>query len=344
MRKLIIASLRPGAGKTSTIIGLAGALKKDFSYLKPFGERVLYKKKKLLDYDSALIKNLFEIEENPEDMSLGFDHSKLRFMYDKDTMAQKIKMIAEEIGKDNDILFIEAGKDLMYGSSVGMDAFSLSEILDGELMIVVSGEDDAIVDDITFIKEHLVLDKSRFKGIIINKIKDIEDFEVTHMDMVEELGVKVIGKIPFHKELTHLSMNYISEVLFAKVLAGEENLGNQVEEIYIGAMSGDSALKNPLFSRKGKLIITSGDREDMCLAAISSGSAGIILTNNILPSSKILSMAKENGVPLLIVPGDTFRTAKQIDDMERLITRDERWKMDLLVSSIMDNIDISRIL
>lgn len=344
MKDLVIASLRPCAGKTSIILGIAGALGKSFGYMKPFGERVLYRKKRLLDYDSALVKNLYDLDEEPEDMSIGFDHSKLRFMYDEESIKARIKEMAEDIGKGKDLLLIEAGNDLMFGSSVNLDAFKLAEILDGKMVIVISGEDNTIIDDLTFLRDHLKIDKKRFAGVIINKVKDMDDFMITNEDKLEALGVDLIGIIPFKKELTYLSMNYVAEVLFAKILAGEENMGNLVEEIYIGAMSGDSALKNPLFSRSGKLIITSGDREDMCLAALSSDTAGIILTNNILPSSKIIDIAKEKKIPLLLVPGDTFKTAKQIDDMERLITRDDISKRSLLIESVRKNIDIEKLL
>jgi hypothetical protein len=340
METIIIASLRDGVGKTSTIVGLAGALGKKFGYLKPFGERVLYRKKRLLDYDSALVKNLFDLDEDPEDMSIGFDHSKLRYMYNESTIIEKLREMRSGLVDDKEILLIEAGKDLMYGSSVNLDAFSLTRSLEGRLIIIVSGDDDTIIDDLTFIKNHVSMGEINFAGVVINKIKDVEDFRDTYMEKIDELGIEVLGMIPFQKDLTYLSIGYISDVLFAKVLAGERNFKNQVKEIYIGAMSGDAALKNPLFSKENKLIITSGDREDMCLAALESETAGIILTNNILPSSNIINQAENRGIPLLLVPGDTFHTAKQVDDMERLITRDDSEKVELLKEMIKENVNL----
>ena len=34
---------------------------------------------------------IFNIEESPEGMTLGFDHSKLRYMYDESNIIEKIK-------------------------------------------------------------------------------------------------------------------------------------------------------------------------------------------------------------------------------------------------------------
>ena len=89
MDKFVVTSLRQGAGKTSVIIGIAKALNRKIGYIKPFGERFLYRKKRLWDYDAALITNIFDLEENPEEMSIGFHHSKLLYMLDEDDHARK---------------------------------------------------------------------------------------------------------------------------------------------------------------------------------------------------------------------------------------------------------------
>ena len=46
MNAYIIASMHENAGKTSFIVGLAAARKKKYGYLKPFGDRLIYQRKK----------------------------------------------------------------------------------------------------------------------------------------------------------------------------------------------------------------------------------------------------------------------------------------------------------
>ena len=99
MDKLIISSTSQNAGKTSLIVGLAKTLNKKFGYMKPLGDRLLYRKKQLWDYDSALVTNIFGLTDDPTHMSLGFDHSKLRYMYDEATTKEKLVEAAEAIGK-----------------------------------------------------------------------------------------------------------------------------------------------------------------------------------------------------------------------------------------------------
>jgi BioD-like phosphotransacetylase family protein len=344
MEKLIFTSLRPSAGKTNIIIGLAKALGYRFGYIKPFGERVLYRKKRLLDYDSALVKNIFELDESPEEMSIGFDHSKLRYMYTERTIREKLDEMEQALSDQCRYLIIEGGKDLAYGTSVNLDPISLARYTGGKLIMVISGDDDSIMDHLSFLKEYIRIEGISINGVIINKVKDLEDFRETRMDQVESLGLEILGMIPFHRDLTYPSVDYISDTLFAKILAGEKNLNRKVREIFVGAMSADAAVRNPLFSKEGKLIITSGDRTDMIIAALESDTSAIVLTNNVLPPSNVISKAEEKGVPLLMVPTDTFRTAKQIDDMERLLTWNEKDKIDLLERLVKENVDLDRML
>ncbi len=102
MNKVIVASLRKNAGKTSVTVGITKALNKKIGYLKPFGDRLIYSKKRLWDYDSALIATVFTLHENPEDMSIGFDHSKLRYMYDRESITREVVRMMEEAGKGKD--------------------------------------------------------------------------------------------------------------------------------------------------------------------------------------------------------------------------------------------------
>jgi BioD-like phosphotransacetylase family protein len=89
------------------------------------------------------------------------------------------------------------------------------------------------------------------------------------------------------------------------------------------------------------LTITSGDRTDMILAALESNSVGIILTNNILPPPNIISKASERDIPLLLVSTDTYEVAKQIDNLQPLLTKDDTNKIDQLVQLVKEHVNIS---
>ncbi len=344
MNKLIIASMRKNAGKTSVILGIAKALKKRIGYMKPFGDRLLYRKKRLWDYDSALLTNILGLEKLPEDVTIGFQHSKIRYMYNEERTKEKLLESVANTGKNKDVLFVEGGEKLTYGVSVHLDAISVAKHINGKLIIVISGTDDSISDDITFIKKYINMANIDFGGVIINKVHDVEDFKNTYLNDITAMGINVFGIIPYESELTYPSVSYLSDCLFAKVIAGEDRLNNIVKNVFVGDMSASAAVKNPLFKKENKLIITSGDRSDMILAALESDTTGIILTNNILPESNIISKASECNIPLLTVSLDTYQIAKQVDGIEALLLKDDTKRVALLEQLLKKHVNIKEMI
>ncbi len=343
MDKLIVASMRKSAGKTSTVVGLASVMNKKVGYMKPFGERMLYRKKRLWDYDSALISGIFGLKDDPVDMSIGFDHSKLRYMYDENGTKKKLVEMAENIGRDKDLLFVEGGRDLSYGISIFLDSVSVAKALESPLLVVVSGDEDSILDDLVFLKRHVDLQQVKFQGILINKVPNMEDFQSTHLPAIQKLGLKIIGVLPYQSELTYFTVQYLSDRLFAKVITGEGGLRRIVKNILIGAWSANVFLQDPVFKKENKLVITGGDRTDMILASLESDTSGIILTNNILPPSNIISKASEKNIPLLMVFSDTYQTSKQIGGLEPLLTKDDAEKIDLLKQLFQKHVKVGEI-
>jgi len=354
MKIVVISSVRSSAGKTSLVSGIISSKKdKKFAYAKPLGDRLIYKRKKSWDYDANVIVNLLgrkgELESRYEKITLGFDHSKLRYMYDKDGIKKALDEIVNEIGTGNDVMFFEGGRDLSFGTGLNLDPIALTGILNGNLVIVISGDNDTVMDDIRFINKYMNIGDINFSGIIINKLSDIEEFENTYVSDIKEMGIEILGLIPYKEQLTYFTLDFLAEKFFAKVLAGEENLKNIVQNIIIGALSTTDPQRNPLFTRPSlnkpnQLMITGGDRGDMILASLDRDTAGIILTNDIMPPQNIISKVRAKGVPLLLVTMDTFQAAKQIDEMEALLTYDNEDKLRLLSQLIEKYTAIDKLL
>lgn len=341
MNTFVIASLRGSAGKTGLIVGLAKASGKNIGYMKPFGDRLLYSKKRLWDYDAALITEIFSIGEEPETMSIGFDHSKLRYMYNQDSIREKVLELADQMSAGKDMLMVEGGKSITYGHSVHLDALSLARYLKAKLIFMTGGDDDTILDDIMFLKRNVDLTGIELAGIIVNKVHNVNDFKQVYIPEIAKVGIPVLGVVPYEREFTYFSLHYLADRLFAKVLTAEKNLNRKIKNLVIGAMSGSVAQNKPIFKKEAKLIITGGDRSDMILVALEADAAGIILTNNILPPSNIISMAEDRGTPLLLVNPDTYQVQRQIEQLEPLLTKDDPAAIELMTSLIRDNVDLA---
>ncbi|MHA1168778.1 MAG: DRTGG domain-containing protein [Candidatus Hodarchaeales archaeon] len=200
------------------------------------------------------------------------------------------------------------------------------------------------MDSMQFMKKFIDM-KNIDTSVIINKINNVKNFKESYYDKIsDELGLNVAGIIPNSSDLSSTTVEYLIEILMAKVVAGEGGLTNKVKNVFVGSASANAALRNPLFESPQKLIITSGDRSDMILAALETDTSCIVLTNNTLPPANILNKATDKNVPLLLVPNDTFRAAKLIDDMVPLLLASDSEKIDVLKTLIKQHVDIQCIL
>jgi len=343
MHRLVVASTRRNAGKTSIIIGLARARNLTFRYLKPFGDRIYYRKKRLWDYDAALLANIFNLPEPPEDMSLGFDHVKIRFMFDEERLKAAFNAIFAGMGSDAPPVLVEAGATLAHGAYVHLDAMTLARELEAHLLLVVSGTEEEIMDDLCFLRRHLGGRPAEGLSVIINKLPDPQDFRDVHGAELEVLELPILGCLPYQAELTHFSVRVLAERLFARVIAGDEGLERTVERVFIGAATTDAVMQDHHFRQANKLVITSGDRTDMVLAALETESAGVVLTNGILPPHSVTAKATAQGVPLLLLPGDTYQVARQIDQMDPLFKADDHRKIEILAELARKYLDLDRL-
>jgi len=341
MKIFVITSMRQSAGKTSLIIGLAKALNKNIGYLKPFGARLLYKKKRLWDYDAAIMSQIFNLDENPEDMSIGFHHARLLYSLDEERTKEKLLESVRQAGRNKEMLFVEAGKDIVYGSSVYLDAIALTRTLAAKLVIVASGSDETISDDLGFLAKYIRREGLDFMGVIINKVANIDDFKTVYMPGILQLGMPVLGVVPAFPELNFSSVRNLAERMFARILAGESGLHRQVRNIVVGSMGEDEAMKSPLFKDHHQVVIASGDRGDLILMSLQNNAAAVILTNNILPSPVVIAKAEDLGIPLLLVQANTHEAVKQINGIEPLPTRDEGEKIGLMEQIIRDYVDLN---
>ncbi|MBN2042107.1 MAG: AAA family ATPase [Spirochaetes bacterium] len=354
MRKIIISSVRNNAGKTSVIAGIISSInKKKFAYAKPFGDRLIFRRKKSWDHDASLIVNLLgnenSFENRHEDLTISFAQSASKSMVDTSISQKTLSDMVTEIGGSNDILFIETGGNFTQGSYLHLDAASIAEITGGKLVIVVNWDNATILDDITFIKNFLSIRKVTLGGIIVNKVSDMDTFENAHLPVIKEMGIHLFGVIPFKEQLTYCTVGYLADLLKARVLAGKSNLHSTVKNIIIGALSADNPDENLIFNspdliKENQVIITGGDRTDLILAALKRDIAGIILTNDIVPSRFVISRAKDNGIPLLLAATDTFNTARIIDSSEILLTEEDKEKIDLLSQLAEKNINLDELL
>src|SRR4030065_538634 len=167
--------------------------------------------------------------------------------------------------------------------------------------------------------------KDHFIGVIFNKVtheykQGIDDYIVPFL---KRTGVDIIGILPQDPLVGSITVEELNEMLGGKVLCCHDRLSNLVERFLIGAMQVDRATE--YFKRtKNNAVIVGGDRADIQLSAIESGTECLVLTGELYPSEVIVSRAEQKNIPIIVIRDDTYTVAKKVERLSvRLRLRDK---------------------
>ncbi|AXQ78346.1 CBS domain-containing protein [Streptococcus chenjunshii] len=107
------------------------------------------------------------------------------------------------------------------------------------------------------------------------------------------------------ERLTYAEIARISD---SEVLAGEAGLGHEFSKFSIGAMTRQNIGR---YLVKGGLLIV-GDRENIQLLALENHNA-ILVTGGFSVSERVISLADNQGIPVMVTHYDTFTVATMIN-------------------------------
>ena len=105
------------------------------------------------------------------------------------------------------------------------------------------------------------------------------------------------------------------------------------------------------YFKRGVLLITPGDREDIILAACTgldaqsdAKMAGIVLTGNLRPDPSVLKVIRAMPVPVLLTAEDSYRVASKVHDLTVKTRPSDASKISLIRDLIAKNVDLEKIL
>jgi BioD-like phosphotransacetylase family protein len=105
------------------------------------------------------------------------------------------------------------------------------------------------------------------------------------------------------------------------------------------------------YFKRGVLLITPGDREDIILAACTGldaqskeKMAGIVLTGNLRPNASVLKVIRAMPIPVLLTAEDSYRVASKVHDLTVKTRPSDAAKISLIRDLIASNVDLEKIL
>ena len=331
VKNLFIIGCGP-SGKTSLALGLSLIFKANglnIGYFKPIAAIDKISDGRAIDFDVLLMKKALAMPDDEND--IGPIRISDRFIgeYTKERIITRIKESYSKLSEDRDFLIIEAGHNPDLLLALDIPSWYLAKEFDSKVIIVGYGDSDLMTDKFLFYKKHLEENGVSVIGVILNyvpyhlkeRMKDVV------APFLENKGVRVLGVLSQETELISPTVRSIIEILGGELLVPSDNMDRIVEDILVGAMTPEAALK--YFRRSiNKAVITGGDRADLAIAALETNTSILILTGGLYPSQQVLIKAKEKNVPVLLVPYDTYTTVTKLEGITGKISPDDTKKIE----------------
>lgn len=331
MKSLYLGSVVEKAGKSMVALGMAKNFPGKIGYFRPFKETLMSTHNRVVDQDANLMKRALSLEQD-EDTLCPCTYDLFR-----GTTIDRISTCYGKAAVDADLMLVEGTRNIATGYTHHVSGFAISEAIGAEVILVSTPKPSAL-DRIGMLKRLMENYKVNLAGVILNMTDDpaIEAF-------LRDKGVNVLGSIPTIKQLKYFHVREIAEALGAEVIVGDEDaMYKYVEEVTIGAMTPESAIK---YMRRipRKAVITGGDRSDIQMAALSTDTSCLVLTGGLYPVKTVIARAYEAEVPILVSRYDTMTTAELIEHLIARIDPDDEAEINLIAKTVKDHVDLDRI-
>ena len=345
MIALYIGSTGGYTGKSLVSMGLGHTFRKDgfrVGYFKPVGILPVKVNDTLTDTDAWRIYRALELNDPLTEICpvvLTQELAVKSYSRELKGLLTKIVQSFNILSKDKDIMLIGGYGSIYTGSFLGLQGIKVIKRLNARAIIVVKYEGEYIVDYILQAKKDL---GDRFIGVILNKVtrEHRESVEEYAAPFLKRKGIDILGILPHDPVVGSVTVEELNEMLGSKVLCCHEKLGNLVENFLIGAMQVDKAIEYFKKTRNNAVIV-GGDRSDIQLSAIESGSVCLILTGELYPSEIIIAIAEQKNIPLLVVREDTYSIAKKLEKLSVRLRLRDKSKVERGMTLVSENVDFS---
>lgn len=320
MHRIFIGSTGDHAGLTLTTWAIARRLlekKYNPGFFKPFGIENLLISGAGTDPDVLLFKEILNISE-PAEMICPYEISGGKKIQGKPIQVlDKIKYHLSILSKHRDVLLIEGSRDIFSdGAPNVMRDLSLVAEINADLILVHRFQ--KMSTSLYSILSIHSLFKDRLKGVVVNRVssEQLENIRDKMIPLLNQKGILNIAVLPEHQFLSTRSIKEIVEILSGKVICCKEYIDRTVTALTVGTSCLHQELR--IFKRVYNKIILLGP------ASGCPEIAGIILTGNREIPNKVLKIAQEAKIPVILVKKDIFTNFELLEkNISKLSPKDE---------------------
>lgn len=342
-----ICSTETSAGKTSLSVGLLRQFARDIGsagYVKPVGISEKEIDGRLIDEDAIFVKQALGLSEPVEVLSpvvLSPKAAAGRAGQLQPDLAERVKDCHAQVVQGRRVVIAEGPQNAQVGSSVGLPASKVIEMIEAKPVLVVKYRGKATVDAAIRSQKEL---GGALVGAVLNVVPE-EHMDYAQSRIVRELesaGIPVFGTLPQDRPLLGASAVEMAECLGGKVVCCAGSANVLAENVMIGARSLTSALH--YFRRKdNKAVVASSDRPDIQLAALETSVSCLISTGPSDVDPLVLERADMAGVPIVKVELDTVPTVERLEEFLVNVRFRQSQKIQRVDAVLGERLDFARL-
>lgn len=359
IKNLFISSIYQNAGKTTVSLGLYKIFQERGlkpAFLKPVGQQTVNINNTDIDKDTYLIGEVYRQQKRLKYMSpvtIGHGYTeKYIFEPHNEVLRNRILSSYHNLIRGKKSIIIEGTGHAGVGSVIDLSNADVAQMLGAKVLIVSEGGIGRSIDEIMLNKALFDARKVDVVGVILNKVlpDKMERIKKVVAAGLKQKGLRLLGAIPFDPLLRDPTVGQLMNLLKLKVLCGKDFLERRVQNTIVAAMEPYNMVN---YINDGTLVLTSGDRVDNILVAVSTnlvmGSktnqiCGIILTGGLMPNDKIIELLKKSRIPVLLTDEDTYKVAGKIDHLICKIQKTDKNKIAEARQMVKKFVDVDAII
>ncbi len=357
--RIFVAGTQQNDGKTTVCVGLFNALKAHFQrigFIKPIGQRFVEVEGKNIDEDTVLLNDTYGLHAPLEAMSPIAVDGEFTRRYLRhpqfDFYTRRIQNSFDRAAWEKDMVLIEGTGHAGVGSVFDMSNARVAKICSSKAIIVCGGGIGRPIDEVNLNRSVFQEEGVELAGVIMNKVLPSKLDTVREYARLglERLGVELLGCIPQEPMLSHPTLHQVCDHIKGRFINGARKSRRLVDEVMIGAMTSSHVMEH---INERTLVVTSGDREDVIMAALATNSlaekdgseiVGMVLAGGYLPHDRVLELIRLSDVPIIVSPLDSYTIARRINSMTIKTTPGDAEKIRRIQSLVETHVDIKRLL
>jgi phosphate acetyltransferase len=348
---LFIAITEPYSGKSVVTLGVVNMLlgkAKKIGYFKPVINHELPDNK---DNHIETVLQHFNLPIGYNDAFAYTRNDALALLQNRgegemiDRIIDKYKRLEEQF----DFIVIEGtdyvGEGLAFEFELNA---TIARNLRAPVVIVVSGNNKSTAQLVNAV----LTDYQQFRdremevlAVVANRVQPEQAADVRELLATQLPPEMVLAVIPNDTNLKSPTMKEIHEQLGGKLLFGEAQLSNQVDNFVTGAMQVPNFLN---YMKENMLIVTPGDRGDIIICALQANLstsypkvAGIVLSAGSEPEEPVMRLIESSSsiIPIIAVTTGTFETTARLNAVQSAIAPGNKNKIELAINTFEKYID-----